>query len=201
MLGLFGRESVGNALRLENAMMRKQLQKISAERTKIRDMAARIAIGIPASTPAGSAEGALERLRVLTAYRENLELRARIARDEAEMEAESQRLEQGIARMEQQLQEPLSLQLLAPTAGQQVKRGATLDIQWSFTGPIGARLRIGLLKNRVLFSAISYGASTDAGTFSWQQVPTNLPQANDYQVSLQDPTSGLSVVSDNFQIQ
>lgn len=200
MFRFFGRKSVASTLQGENAELRRRLQRLTAERTKIRDMAARIAAGIPAGTPASSGEGVLERLRTLTACRENLELRARIARAEAEMETESQRLEQEIARVEQLLQEPLALCLFTPRAGQQVKCGATLNIQWSSTGPIGARLKVGLLKRGVFLRSISFGVQTETCAFSWQ-VPTNLPPADDYQVSLQDPVSGLSAVSDNFQIQ
>lgn len=186
-------------LEKKNKELRRRLAQLADKRAKIRDMVARISTGILTGTPTGSSEDLLERLRGLTVQRENLELQARIARAEAEIKAESLRLEQEITRVKQQLQEPLTLCLLTPTASQQMKRGATLNIQWSSTGPIGARLRIGFLKRGVLLRNISFGAPTDVGTFSWQ-IPIDLPPADDYQISIQDPTSGCSDVSDNFQI-
>ncbi|MBT9169425.1 MAG: hypothetical protein DDT19_02784 [Syntrophomonadaceae bacterium] len=188
-------------LQRENARLREELRRIAAERAEIRDMAARA--GIPTGTPTSSSspsvgEDILTRLRRLTAQRENLELQARIARAEAEIETESQRLEQEIAQLEQQLQEPLTLCLLIPTAGQQVNRGTDLNIRWISTGPIGARLRIVLLKRCVLLTYISYSAPNN-GTFPWQ-VPKDLPLANDYRIALQDPTSGLSATSEEFVV-
>lgn len=179
----------------ENEALRRYLVQLAAERAKIRDMVARTSAGLPGMPASSGGEDPLERLQRLTVQRENLELQVRIARAETEIEAESQWLEQEIARLEQQLQEPLSLQLLAPTAGQQVDRGVTLNIQWSSTGPIGDRLRIVLLKRGILLQSISYGA-LNTGSFSWL-VPTKneLPAGDDYEVAIQDPTSGLSATN------
>jgi len=191
------------SLERENAELRKRVQRIGVERAKIRDMATRIAAGVPGSTPTSSGEGVLERLRILTARRENVELRARIARFETEMETESVKLEQQITEMEQKLQESLSLNLIAPTAGlviaRDAARDALLDIRWNSTGPTGDRVRIVLLKRDVHFRSISLNTPND-GTFPWP-IPKEVPPATDYKVAVQDPTSGLVAQSDEFEIR
>lgn len=142
----FGRVHVADVLRRENARLRRRLQKIATERAKIRDTTIRISAGMSVGVEADSMEGLFDRLRTQTAHREQLALLEKIARAEAELEAESRRLEEDIERMEQKLQEPLTLNLLAPTAGQEVNQGATLDIKWESTGPVGDRVKIGPFK-------------------------------------------------------
>jgi hypothetical protein len=189
-----------------NEGLKKGLQRILAERAKIRDMAA----GIPNSVGGGIGLGAkelVERLRILTAHREQVALQTRIAQIEAEMKAEICRLEEETERAEQRFSDPLSLTLLTPVSdpitGQSVKvaRGAKLDIRWDSTGPTGDKLRIGLLKGGIYLRGISFGAPIDGKIYSWQIPPgSNPPPANDYQVSIQDVSTGLSAISDSFQI-
>lgn len=196
-------KGVADTIQRENEDLKKKLAKLSAERAKIRDMAAKISAGIPTSIPGAktSTEELVERVRIQTAYREQLALRARLAQMEAEMEAESRRLEEEIARREQQLTEPLSLTLTAPTSGQTVTHNTALNIKWESTGPVGDRLRIGLLKRGVPIRTISYGAPTKDESFSWKvPVPSELPVADDYEISIQDPASGL-VSANKIKIQ
>ena len=196
---IFGRKGVADALRRETEKMRKRFQRLQAERARLRDMATRTPTGIPVIGAGTTTEELVERLRILTAQWENHVMRARVAQTEAEIEAECRRLEDQIAEMEARLSEPINLELIAPIAGQTVTRGGTLDIQWNASGPLGERLRIGLMKRGRHLRHIG-SELTSRGAFAWP-VPANTPQADDYQISIQDPTSGLWSVSGKFKIQ
>lgn len=196
----FGKPNIEGVLRAENGSMKKQIRRVEMERARIKDMSSGIAAGIKVKGVEGL-EGNIRQLRVQTAYKENLALQGKILRAENEVQAECQRIEEENEIMRQKLLEPLTLTLTSPFDSQVIKRNNELIVSWTATGPIGDRVRIGLMKNHNYITTISYGVKTAQGQLlpSWK-VPQTLPPGKDYQISIQDPTSGLTQISQPFEI-
>lgn len=140
----------------------------------------------------------LEQLEALNIQKRELALRARITREMTQMEREAEVLEQQNTEMQEKLQQPLSLAVTTPTAGQDIRRGTRVNIVWQASGPVGERVRISLLKNGVLIKSISFGTPTGSGSFQW--LVQSYSTGDDFQIAIQDPDSGIEAKSDLFKI-
>ncbi|MFH1714004.1 MAG: GPI anchored serine-threonine rich family protein, partial [Candidatus Nealsonbacteria bacterium] len=126
-------------------------------------------------------------------------LMARTAQVNDELSGEIDRLVEDNCRREMELEQPISLTLTAPTAEQKVKIGSSLTVEWAYTGPIGEKLRITLLKSDAVSRIIAQNIDKTDLTFTWDVSERILPSDN-YQVVVLDPMSGRSVKSDKFKI-
>ncbi len=182
--------------------IRREIEKLERKRRKLLSFLAKIQDlkrGFPTIFPEDLTDLA-QQLQIHTLLNKKLKLQASIRRLEAEIRNELQALIEENEKLQQKLQEPLSLALLFPKGGETFNKGSTLEIRWSGSGVIGERLRIGLLKKGVLVKDISLGAPTASGGFSWL-IPAEIPPGNDYQISIYDLTTSLSSVSKEFTIQ
>lgn len=181
--------------------IRREIERLERKRRKLLSLLAKfqdLKKGLPTTFPEDFTD-LVEQLKFHTLLHRQLKLQASIRRLETEIKNELQLLIEENTKLQQKLQEPLSLALVFPTGGETFNKGSTLEIRWRFSGVIGERLRIGLLKRGVLVRDISLGAPTASGGFSWL-IPAEIPPGNDYQISIYDPTT-TSSVSKEFTIQ
>jgi endonuclease/exonuclease/phosphatase family metal-dependent hydrolase len=83
-----------------------------------------------------------------------------------------------------------TLAVVAPNGGESWARRTAQQIQWSYTGVPGTKVKIELLKNNVVNRVIASGApigSGGGGTFPWT-VPAGQALGNDYQVRVTSTT-------------
>ena len=137
-----------------------------------------------------------ETLKILRSNRTSAET---LLQNQKETVERLEKLVVEIAKLGPKLQQPTSLTILSPRAGDSVRQGDTLRICWQSTGAIGDKLRIELLKNKTFFCVIDL-AMPNNGTFDWR-TPAALAPANNYQVRLLDPLTSREVISEMFEIR
>jgi hypothetical protein len=177
--------------------LKKAIDELQRKRAEISDLGREAAAGLVIPETITEREK-LEELRRLTVLKNYFTHQMKLRQLENQIDQEISELQEKVAEMEKKFSEPLSLNIIEPQRNT-VAQG-TLSVRWSSTGPIGDKLRVFLLKKGSQFRIISFGTPTATGCLEWR-IPREVPPANDYQVALFDPATGLRAISEEFEIR
>jgi hypothetical protein len=187
---------------VENELHRliKEINEVQRKRAEIDYLGRKAAAGLltPDTITAGTPGDKLEELHRLTVLKNYFNYKRRWMQLLNQLDQDISKLKEEVAEIETKISEPLSLKIIKPQKN--AKLSGTLSILWSATGPIGDNLTIYLLKKDIQFRIISWSVPTKIGIYEWR-IPPEIPPASDYKVLLFDRATGLTVISEEFEIK
>lgn len=200
-------QGIEKTLKDEKRELERQLNEIITTRTKLLDIRVGISAGLIKDT---SGSGVLGNLKTLTATKENLELRKRVARLLADCEEETLKLQGEINTLNSQLGEAPILIIDSPISGEQCKIGEICQIRWESIGPVNNTLKIELLDEAGKLIRVATPNALNNGSYDWV-TPKPIQRKNQmtiypikpgfYRIKLADPgLASVTAISDSFEL-